>query len=112
MSGCWPGYTMSIPSILPNYDPYMTMNTPYYDYYAHPPYYLHHQPMETSSIMLETEAMTSNTTEDITFAEAFHNLTNYEPPNQELSSENLETREGSHIQTFNELNSGRSLYYD
>jgi len=110
MSGCWPGYTMSIPSILPGYDPYMSMSTPYYDYYAHPPYYLHHQPMETSSIMLETEAMTSNTTEDITFAEAFHNLTNYEPPNQELNSENVGPREGSHIQTFNELNSGSYVY--
>ena len=117
----WSGYSpspssSSIPPMLPTYDPYLSSG--HYDY---PPSYYY--PQEPASVIMEhTEVMNSaTTTEDITFAEAFTALANFEPqpPDGDGSgSAHHHTSSGrasrgynynynnQHIETFNELSTG------
>ena len=108
----WSGYS-SIPPMLPTYDPYLSSS--HYDY---PPSYYY--PQEPASVILEhTEVInTANTTEDITFAEAFTALANFEPqppggdgsgqahpPSSSRGSRGYNYN-NQHIETFNELSTG------
>ena len=115
-SGYWTGY--SIPPMLPNYDPYLTsghLDYPHHDHSASaPPYHYYPQDQDSASNVLETDTMTaSNTTEDITFAEAFTALANYDPQqepevdNPAHSDQGKIQNSNQHIETFNEISLGR-----
>ena len=113
----WPSH-YSYSGLNTSYDPYLS---PHYDYSQ---YY----PATTQDTLIDTpDTVTStNTTEDITFAEAFTALANFEPnlvteerpetstssPPSVTSTDVNAKQPGSfdhqHLQTFNEINSGRA----
>ena len=106
----WPPH-YSYSGLNTTYDPYLS---PHYDYSQ---YY----PTTTQDTLIDTpDTVTSaNTTEDITFAEAFTALANFEPnlvaeerPETSSTSTDVSAKQpGSfdhqHLQTFNEINSGK-----
>ena len=111
--GYWPSYTYS--GLSTSYDPYLSSH---YDYSQ---YYPATSITTSQETMIETpETITSAaTTEDITFAEAFTALANFEP---NIATEETSTQtdvnarqsagfETQHLQTFNEINSGGFSYY-
>ena len=117
-SSYWTGY--SVPPMLPSYDPYLTSG--HYDY---PPpdlaasapgyhYYPQEPEQEPATDVLVTDTMSASaTTEDITFAEAFTALANYDPPHPDHGDGYPEQREqekpqysNQHIETFNEISLG------
>lgn len=116
-SSYWTGY--SIPPMLPSYDPYLTSG--HYDYpppdpAALAPVYHYYPPeQEPATEVLDTDTMAASaTTEDITFAEAFTALANYDPPHPDNHEGTHEQREqekpqysNQHIETFNEISLGR-----
>ena len=124
-SSYWTGY--SIPPMLPSYDPYLTSG--HYDYPAADPVYHYYPPdQEPASDVLDTDTMAASaTTEDITFAEAFTALANYDPPHPDHEEGHRydpqhpdhedgqpEQREqekpqysNQHIETFNEISLGK-----
>ncbi len=116
-SSYWTGY--SIPPMLPSYDPYLTSG--HYDYpppdpAALAPVYHYYPPeQEPATEVLDTDTMAASaTTEDITFAEAFTALANYDPPHPDHHEGTHEQREqekpqysNQHIETFNEISLGR-----
>ena len=116
-SSYWNGY--SIPPMLPSYDPYLTSG--HYDYpppadlaAAAPVYHYYPQDQQAASEVLDTDTMAaSTTTEDITFAEAFTALANYDPPHPDQEEGDHEQRDqekpqysNQHIETFNEISLG------
>ena len=111
-SSYWTGY--SIPPMLPSYDPYLTPG--HYDYPPADPGYHYYPPdQEPASDVLHTDTMAASaTTEDITFAEAFTALANYDPPHPDHDVGHHEQREpekpqysNQHIETFNEISLGK-----
>ena len=113
----WPSH-YSYSGLNTNYDPYLS---PHYDYSQ---YYPTTTPtnIATQDTLIESpDAVTSTTTtEDITFAEAFTALANFEPnivpeerpePNTssqiDVSAKQSGSFEHQHLQTFNEINSGQ-----
>ena len=124
-SSYWTGY--SIPPMLPSYDPYLTSG--HYDYPAADPVYHYYPPdQEPAPDVLDTDTMAASaTTEDITFAEAFTALANYDPPHPDHEEGHRydpqhpdhedgqpEQREqekpqysNQHIETFNEISLGK-----
>ena len=112
-TGYWTNY--SLPQILPPYDPYLTSSS-HYEYQPHHLYY-NQEPASSSNTVIDPVEMNhANTTEDITFAEAFTALANFEP-NSELGSSSAGVSDpgaaGSrktngivHLETFNEISSG------
>ena len=107
----WPPH-YSYSGLNTSYDPYLS---PHYDYSQ---YY----PATTQDTLIDTpDTVTStNTTEDITFAEAFTALANFEPnivPEErpdtststqiDVSAKQSGSFEHQHLQTFNEINSGK-----
>ena len=96
----WQSY--SYPGLASNYDPYLTSHYDYSQYYPAP--------------AQEPVIDNTTTTEDITFAEAFTALANFEPniATEEISTQTdvnakpsaTGTFENQHLQTFNEINSG------
>lgn len=106
----WPPH-YSYSGLNTGYDPYLS---PHYDYSQ---YY----PTTTQDTLIDTpDTVTSaNTTEDITFAEAFTALANFEPnlvaeerpetssTSTEVSAKQPGSFDHQHLQTFNEINSGK-----
>ena len=104
--------------MLPSYDPYLTSG--HYDYppsdlaASAPVYHYYPQEQETATDVLVTDTMAASaTTEDITFAEAFTALANYDPPHPDHGEGYPEQREqekpqysNQHIETFNEISLG------
>ena len=110
----WPPH-YSYSGLNTSYDPYLS---PHYDYSQYYP----NTNITTQDTLIESpEAVTSTTTtEDITFAEAFTALANFEPnivpeerpePNTssqiDVSAKQSGSFEHQHLQTFNEINSGQ-----
>ena len=98
----WPGYSYS--GLTTTYDPYLSSHYDYSQYY----------PTTHDTIIDTAETVSSTTTtEDITFAEAFTALANFEPNTEETSTQTDVNAKPSgsfdsqHFQTFNEINSGR-----
>ena len=117
----WPSH-YSYTGLTTSYDPYLS---PHYDYSQYYPSTV--TAITSQDTLIEPpDAITSaNTTEDITFAEAFTALANFEPtlvteerqetstssPPSTTSTDVSAKQPGSfdhqHLQTFNEINSGK-----
>ena len=98
-------YSSPLPHMLPSYDPYLTAS--HYDY-PPPQYYYGHDAATPATILEQGDMEHSATTEDITFAEAFTALANFEPNNSTEETESTgRKRSNQHLETFNELSSGK-----
>ena len=96
-------YSSSLPHMLPSYDPYLTAS--HYDYPQQ--YYYGHDTTTPATILEHGDMEHSNTTEDITFAEAFTALANFEPHSSNETENSARKRSNQHLETFNELSSGK-----
>lgn len=110
-SSYWtPSYpsSSSLPHMLPSYDPYLTAS--HYDY-PQQQYYYGHDTTTPAAILEQGDMEHSNTTEDITFAEAFTALANFEPNTSNEETEHFaRKRSNQHLETFNELSSGKQSH--
>ena len=114
----WPPH-YSYSGLNTTYDPYLS---PHYDYSQYYPTTTATTNITTQDALIDApDAITSTTTEDITFAEAFTALANFEPnivPEErpdtststqiDVSAKQSGSYEHQHLQTFNEINSGKS----
>ena len=114
----WPPH-YSYSGLNTTYDPYLS---PHYDYSQYYPTTATTNITTQDTLIDAPDAITSTTTtEDITFAEAFTALANFEPnivaeerPDTststqiDVSAKQPGSYEHQHLQTFNEINSGES----